>query len=253
MGGSERAWSLMCPFEHVVMSRQFHVMSPESLRIKKSPVNVSYRAGEGVAVSMRGSWCVRLGTLQVCPFGRVAGVSHRPFVIVLDGVGVVPVLACSLFDSLAFNVVLDWLMIRPDPTASASSSAWLIRGRSCSSSSHVLRHLYSHCLCSSALFFIVRLCGVFVTVYGVVGFSTTVKLGNLELGIEFRAHDTHLLCICLVIAARLRFLTPETPLPQVSQKNKKTQRDQTANRVAKLPHGHQRSKNANATASAVCC
>ena len=102
---------------------------------KKSPVNVSYRAGEGMAMSMCGSWCVRLGTLQVCPFGRVAGVSHRPFVIVLDGVGVVPVLACSSFDSLAFNVVLDWLMIRPDPTASASSSAWLIRGRSCSSSS----------------------------------------------------------------------------------------------------------------------
>ena len=43
-----------------------------------------------------------------CPFGHVAGVSHRPFVIVLDGVGVVPVLACSLFDSLAFNVVPDW-------------------------------------------------------------------------------------------------------------------------------------------------
>jgi hypothetical protein len=35
---------------------------------------------------------------------------------------------------------------------------------------------------------------VFVTVYGVVGFSTTVKLRNLELGIEFRARDTHLLC-----------------------------------------------------------
>ena len=62
---------------------------------------------------------------------------------------------------------------------------------------------------------------MFMTVYGVVGFSTTVKLRNLELGIEFRACDTHLLCICLVIAARLRFLTPETPLPQVSQKNKK--------------------------------
>ena len=108
MGGSEQVWSLMCLFEHVVNVMSISCYVARVIENKKRPCK-----GCGSEHAWR----------LVCLFGHVAGVSHHPFVIVLDGIGVVPVLACSLFDLLAFNVVLDWLMIRPDPTASVSSSA----------------------------------------------------------------------------------------------------------------------------------
>ncbi len=70
MGGSERAWSLMCPFEHVAGVASVSCYVARVIKNKKSPANVSYRAGEGVAVSTRGGWCVRLGTSRVCHTAR---------------------------------------------------------------------------------------------------------------------------------------------------------------------------------------